>query len=578
MRIFEKIYGWYDRLCDKVERMDLSPLKRIGVPALFVFFSVAAVLYAVGLWDFVFIERPVNSESQLQGETPVPPVGGGDHGGGASSPDDNAQGSPADTPSVQRPSGEASFDAGPTHVPSVSELVAQGYYVTNTDYSADTHVIALLNKQLGANGNYSVNEKKVYVPEITYEYDNGEAQVEYVLATQTRPALEAYMGYLFADNGTNVIIFDSYGNYAGNYDTSYFLAYTRDLDGNPLFFKPTTYRTLTKDGKYYEDVPDKDYYVFSGGRMVESDYIDKVHSRGLHMDYPATYGVQSTDISRRCILNKVSFEDLKGNLTAWDRTLWGFFKKGEDEPFTPGWYDPEEYEAPDLDEMSEKEREEWDEAEKEAAKTRLNYAFNYSEGYAAVANEAGQMRFIDTDGEELFESVDVETYNIHGRPVVENLMLPLTDGIEALGFYYFEHGLVRVRRQVYDYYQLEDWDVKKIELDDDELIYPSGEKFTLAEGYDIISYSNGMILLEKDGRYGYMDHTGAWLVEPSLEGAKPFLEGVAAIKRNGKWGVIDTQGNTLIPYDYDNIQTVSSGVIVCYSDRGWTVFAKMTQK
>lgn len=110
------------------------------------------------------------------------------------------------------------------------------------------------------------------------------------------------------------------------------------------------------------------------------------------------------------------------------------------------------------------------------------------------------------------------------------------------------------------------------------LFMQTGEKFTVAEGYDIISYSDGMILLEKNGRYGFMDYTGAWLVEPSLDGAKPFLEGLAAVCRNGKWGMIDTAGNTVVPFDYDSVQTVSSGVIVCHSDRGWTVFTKMSNQ
>lgn len=81
------------------------------------------------------------------------------------------------------------------------------------------------------------------------------------------------------------------------------------------------------------------------------------------------------------------------------------------------------------------------------------------------------MWFIDKSGKQTFECTDLNKYNAAGRRIVENLLLPLTDGIESLGFYYFDHGLVRVRRQTYDYYQLEDYDMKRTELDDDELIY-----------------------------------------------------------------------------------------------------------
>lgn len=576
MKFFDKLYARYDALCDKVEKLDLNPVKRAAVPAVFVFLALAAFLYAVGAYDFVFIERPESRPSVIQQES----------GGNNAKPDKNEAPVPdkpdnTDTPQVPANDGSPEPfvpESGPDRLDSVSDLCGEGYYITNTDYSPDTHKMALLNVELGANEAYSVRERNIYSPTYTYEYENGEAQVEYVLASEQRPSLEAYMGYLFADNGTSVIIFDSYGRYVTNYDESLFFAYTRDSAGTPLLYRPTSYTVTTEDGSLSAPVASKIYYKLTAGGVAASDYIDKVEGRGLHMDYPATYGMQTANISRQCILNQVTFLSLKGKLTGWDRTVWGFFEPGQELPFTDGWYDPEEYEAPDFEKMTEEEKEEWDEAEREAVKTRLNTAYNYSEGYAAVANEKGQMRFLDTAGKQIFESTDIDTYNAYGRRVVENLLLPLTDGIESLGFYYFDHGLVRVRRQLYDYYQLEDYDMKMIEYDDDELIYANGEKFTLAEGYDIISYSNGMILLEKNGKYGYMDYTGAWLIEPSLEGAKPFLEGLAAVEVGGKWGVIDTAGNTVIPFDYDSVQTVSSGVIVCHSDRGWTVFAKMTNQ
>lgn len=571
MKFFDKIYDWYDRTCDRIEKIDLSPVKRVLIPTVFVFLSLAAVLYAVGFYDFVFIERP-EREPAVTEPTVAPGGSSGDR-----LENDVTEDTP-DSPSSPE-DGEEDAKQDEVEIKTVSDLSAEGYYITNTDYNSTTHSIAVLNVELGAAKELSVRERNVYTPKFNYEYTNGEAKVEYVLTAEARPSLEAYMGYLMADNGTNVVMFDSYGRYVGNYNESMFFAYTRDSDGTPQFFRPTTYTVTTEDGLKAANVPGKLYYEIAGGGFVDSDYNDKVEGRGLHMDYPATYGTQTEeDISRRCILNWVSFVDLKGKLTGWDRTVWGFFKGDEELPFTEGWYDPEEYEQPDFEDMTEEEIEEWEEEEREAAKWRLNTAYNYSEGYAAVANEAGQMRFIDKEGETLFDSVMVDTFNTHGRRVIENLMLPLTDGIESLGFYYFDHGLVRVRRQVYDYYQLEDYDMKMIEYDNDELIYASGEKFTLAEGYDIISYSNGMILLSKDGLYGYMDYTGAWLVEPELEEAKPFLEGLAAIKRDGKWGVIDTAGKTVVPFDYDNIQTVSSGVIVCHSDLGWTVFAKMTNQ
>ncbi len=567
MKFRDRLAERYDAFCDAVEKINLDPVKRVLPIVLFVFVSLASVLYAAGVYDFTFIERPEKKESPAPVDTAVTPEPKETETGGADT---------AEEPDVT--GGDTAPEPEPEvkefYFPMIGDKNAEGYYVTNTDYSADTHVIAAMNVELGSPKEYTLRRRNVYSPKYDYEYENGEAKVIYVLEDEDRPAVEAYMGYIMVDNGSAVIMFDAYGRYVANYDESYYLAYTRDSSGNPLFFRPSSYTVYTEDGERSATVDTRIYYTLSSaGYMAQSAYNDRIEGRGLHMDYPATYGAQTAPIGRRCIENAVSFLSLKDKLTGWNRTVWGFFEPGSDLPFTDGWYDVDE-EKPDVDKMTPEEQKEYLEKEREEEKKRIYTAYNYSEGYACVANEKGQMHFIDTAGKQTFET-EIDTYNAYGRRVIDNLLLPLTDGEEALGFYYFDHGLVRVRRQIYDYYQLKDFDMKMIEYDNDELIYADGTKFLLAEGYDIISYSNGLILLEKGGRYGYMDYTGAWLIEPSLSGAKPFVEGLAAVAVNGKWGMIDTAGNTVIPFDYDSVQSVSSGVIVCHSDRGWTIFVKM---
>ena len=88
-----------------------------------------------------------------------------------------------------------------------------------------------------------------------------------------------------------------------------------------------------------------------------------------------------------------------------------------------------------------------------------------------------------------------------------------------------------------------------------------------------------MILLSRDGKYGYMDYTGKWIVEPNLLEASPFIEGVAAIKnRGGKCGMIDRSGNAVIPFKYDYVSNISSGLVAAYSEStGWDIYTKMAQ-
>lgn len=585
-----------DRAFSVLDRYNWRPVKKIAGRVLFVLVAAAAMLYAVGLWDFTFIPRPEKKPHQAVVDNTPAPGGSSDGQNTPPAPD-----TPDTTPDTAVPDTTDGQEAPPptpdeqqaVQIFHMSDLCSEGYYVTSRDYDPSSHRIAVMNLELGAPREYSVRERNVYAPSFEYEYAYGEAKVNYNLVAEARPSLEAYGGYLFADNGTDVIIFDSYGNYVSNFNEALFFAYTRDRYGNPLFWTPSTFRVYDENAEYYTDVETKSYYALTPGGIVASDHTEELYSRGVHADLPASYGAQTEPYNRSVIVNTASHMSLKGKLTGWRRTLWGFTAPGGEEPFTFGWYDPDEAaaqagdgegdsegdgeggEATEEPKLSAEERFALAKQKEEDWNNTPSHAYNFSEGYACVANEKGQMWFIDRNGETLFETKDIKGYNQVGRPVVDNLLLPLTNGIESLGFYYFDHGLVRVRRQSYDYLQVEDWDTLRPEYDDDELIYADGQKFTLAEGYDIISYSNGMILLEKNGRYGYMDYTGAWIIQPQLEGAKPYVEGLAPIKRDGRWGVTDTSGNTVIPFCYDSIQTTSSGMIVCHRNGGWTVFAKM---
>ena len=184
------------------------------------------------------------------------------------------------------------------------------------------------------------------------------------------------------------------------------------------------------------------------------------------------------------------------------------------------------------------------------------------------------MYFVNDQGKRTFETK--KEYVISGRYVVDQLLLPL-DETTALGCYYYEYGLVKARRQIYDYYQLEDWDLMYIMSDEYVMLYTDGSEFPVPTGYSVKTYSNGVMLLEKNGTFGYMDYTGAWLNSPDYEDARYFMEGLAPCKKNGKWGMIDTAGRTVLPFVYDYIQPTSSGVIVTHSGNGWNVYMKMAK-
>ena len=598
MRIIEALADLVDRFFELVDRVNWRSIRRVAAPVFFALACAVAALYAVGLWDFTFIERPtLPDRSAVETEAPQGDESDRPSGDPAPSepaaPDDGGDEPGGDTPAASK-----------IEIGQLSDLCAEGWYVTSRTYDPALHRLAVLNVDLGAPAAYSVRERNVYKEQIvdSSEYVYGEKEVEVALVAEARPSLEAYGGYLFADNGESVVIFDCYGSYVGILNETLFFAYTRDRAGNPLLYSPSSFTVRDKEEEYIAVIETKNYYALTRNGIGYSDYRDEIYKRGVRADLPASYGAQTEPYPRSVIVNTVVNLDLKNKLTGWIQTIWGY-SNGWDDPFTVGWYDvekraeeaekaEEEYkkaveeaekkgEKPpkrESEKLSARERWEAYKEAKEQWKQTPTTAFNFSEGLACVANDKNQMWFIDHTGRAVIEMKDVDGFNSVGRPVVDNYYLPLTNGIESLGFYYFDHGLVRVRRQSYDKGQDNVYHMLRPEFDDDELIYADGTKFTLAEGYDVISYSDGMILLRSGGgKYGYMDYTGAWIVAPELDDAKPFVEGLAPVRRGGSWGVIDTAGNTVIPLAYDSVQTTSSGIIVAHWDGGWTVFAKMAK-
>ena len=596
MIVFDFIAGLAERMLVFFDRVRRRSWYRFVSTVVFLLLAAAAVLYAQGKWDFPFITRPV---AQSTDSDAVDKPTDSRSPSSADKPKHDLPDDPGDTPDDPDDPGNASARV---EIAQMSDLSAEGYYVTTNDYDPAVHRIAVLNVDLGAPEAYTVRERNVYketvVPNSKFEYGADETVVEFV--AEDRPTVEAYAGYIFVDDGDRVAVCDSYGNELFDYDESYYFAYTRDKNGEPLLFRPSTETFYDAAGVNYVRVDSKTYYRLTRTGIKYSDYVDEIYSRGVHADLPPSYGAATEPYPRSVIVHNVTYLDLKYKLTGWVRTLWGF-SRGYGDPFTTGWYDPvklaedaakaeEEYQK--LVEEAEKKGEKPPKRPKKTALERYeeaqeaaklwdetpSIAYNYSGSLACVVNEKGQMWFIDHNGRSVIEKKDVKSDDVtNGRPVVDNYLLPLTNGIESLGYYYFEHRLVRVRRLQYDFWQDQRGN-EYITADADELIYDDGTKFPLPEGYDVVSYSNGMILLRgigSDDRCGFMDYTGAWIVPPELDDAKPFVEGLAPAKRDGLWGVVDTAGNTVIPFEYDSIQTTSSGVIVCHYAGGWTVFAKM---
>lgn len=511
----------------------MSKLKKVIAVVALALAAVLVFLYAFEYFDFVFIDRPENNDTP---ETTV----------GTTEPPETTESTTAPQttePPVTVPpvTTEPEPIIDPETFLDADAAGAEGYYLTDQPYT-EGMILAELRQKLETTDEFTLRTRNWNKATYKYEHQNSEAELVWTPTAEDIPALEAYMGYIFADGGDTMYIYDSYGRHLNYFNPgAYEFAYKRDKLGNPLLRRAHTYTASTKDGSESADFKEFDYfYLNAAGEVCKSGYFDPAENRGVMADYPGYFGTTEGSLERKCVFNRVVQKTVKGKLKTFFRTRWSIM--WNDEPINDTVY----------------------------------YAlYPYSEGYACVTDEEGIMYFVDQNGKRTFETKK-EYVEPGGRYVVDRLLLPL-DETTALGCYYYDHGLVKARRQIYDYYQLEDWDIMYVMSDEYVMLYTDGTEFPTPANYTVKTYSDGVILMEKNGTYGYMDYTGAWLNTPDYEDAKYFSEGLAACKKDGRWGVIDTKGNTVLPFVYDYIQPTSSGVIITHSANGWNVYLKMAK-
>lgn len=105
---------------------------------------------------------------------------------------------------------------------------------------------------------------------------------------------------------------------------------------------------------------------------------------------------------------------------------------------------------------------------------------------------------------------------------------------------------------------------------------PAAE-YAIPAGYSCTGASDGVLVLNRGGKYGYYLETGYWLTSPEYTEAYAFFGGVAVVKTGGRYGVIDSEGNLIIPAVFDGICDMDGSGITAYKrGNGYTriVFVK----
>ncbi len=510
----------------------MSIFKKIAVriiPVAFLAFVVTvAIAYQRGALDLSFTDNTTDTSDTAVTDTHKPDTMD------TAAPDTSDTAKP-DTSADTEPVPDNTVDVADflSGIKQTSNAIGEGYNITDTVWG-DSYLLTRLIPEHTLPTAYSLRTRIEKVPErVTNTEDSGYTTVINDV-TVNRPALEVYMDYILVDNGTSVDILSRDGKLImSGVDTEMYVpAYTRDKNDRPLFI-------FTRPSQYYPSQMLTSYcYIDEGGNFVDSDYNDATDSRGLYMNYPSYFG--KSDHTNAF----VTYDEESG--------LFGY-ANANGAVHNAGY--------------------------------KYQRAYSFNNGFGCIVDENGFMHWLD---ENLITKIsELPQYRYNGyhiwsssnRRLYHVYLRPDTFGEESRGMFYFDNGLILVRRQTIDagHHDLganSSWDVV---TDTEVLIRRDDTEFPLPPDYKLVSYSNGMILLEKNGKRGFMDNLGKWIVQPVYDYAEPFCEGLAVIGNGEKMGVVDTSGNFVIPMIFDSIENVSGGIIAAYSDAdGWALFNKMT--
>lgn len=73
-------------------------------------------------------------------------------------------------------------------------------------------------------------------------------------------------------------------------------------------------------------------------------------------------------------------------------------------------------------------------------------------------------------------------------------------------------------------------------------------------------FSEGMAVVRKDGKYGYIDISGRLVIPFRFNEAGTFSSGLAPVRLYGKYGYVNKQGEMAIPFKYDWADSFSEGL------------------
>ncbi len=564
----------------------------IRLTALLIFFALiaAVILYQAGVYDISFIKRPlpvITGES----DTATGPVTG--ISTEAPTPDTANTGISDTETSVSPDDAEKILGL----ILSLSEMNGEGWSLSGNMFGNKSSV-ARLDFDFGKLKNLFGSRTETIIKTVIYQKKDGLYDTKQVTEKKTAPSVRFYYGLIFLDDGKNVSVWNTDGkrlikSFTGS------LVYAKSLSGKPV---------VSIKNKYYE--------IDSKEGLTDAISEDKIDFRAIRFDAPGYYAAdRGNGPYPYCEYVKVYTEittepdTTVPEDTDTEETKHNSSENTESVPETTLPEDTETDEETDTSADTDTDgtsdtavslfqkrnaapageetvvidgkqyRVEtvlmWgyrDGKGNTVIKPQFEAAFEFtSDGIAAVVDFEKRMSFINRTGKTVITLNDKEIVRYSDKQrtkVRQSYFEPVSNGVENLGMYYFDRGYVMVR------YVYRGTKTEKIYLNENRLLSKTGEYFDIPSGYSLINYSDGVLLLEKNGKYGYMDLDGGWIVPSVYSDASPYIQGLAVVAgSDGKYGLIDTDGNYVLPLYFDYVSDVSGGLVCTYEQtRGWEIY------
>ncbi len=78
-----------------------------------------------------------------------------------------------------------------------------------------------------------------------------------------------------------------------------------------------------------------------------------------------------------------------------------------------------------------------------------------------------------------------------------------------------------------------------------------------------LAFKEGLAAFPHDGKFGYIDQTGKFVIPAQYDAASRFVRGIASVSINGKWGLINKAGETVLAPRYESLH-MGDGELIAF--------------